>query len=152
MYINTQNPNGIDRAVMNVDSNNPNHSIGESKTHVDMQLLEISISNKVTCEVELAQATVEHRVNDAFLFAMDKLGIPELELAMRSVCVNSTLNPISSEVLDSDQRGFSAYTNGQQMITSSRYNSDTNLDGTHEPRGNFIAQASDLMVSGGNFG
>ena len=114
-----------------------------------MQVLENSVSDKVTGEVEKVTATVETRVHDAILFAMDNWVTPQLELAMRSVGVFLNLNP-KSVVLYQDQADFAGHTNSLQMAALRVYNSNTNMDRIDEIYGNGSFEACDLAVSGRN--
>ena len=57
----------------------------ESNSQVDMQTLVLSYSARVRSDVENVVATVEIRVHDAILSAIDNLVIAKMELAMRSV-------------------------------------------------------------------
>ena len=100
-----------------------------------MQVLEKSVSDKVTCEVEKVTATVETIVHDAILSAMDNWVTPQLELAMRSVGVFLKLNP-KSVVLFQDQADFAGHTNSLQMAALRLYNSNTKLDKIDEIYGN----------------
>ena len=79
--------------------------------------------NKYLCQGEKisknAVTTVETRVQEANLSAMDNFVVPRMELVMRSVGISSVPN-LSSEALDRDRRDFSGDTNGLQMTASSR--------------------------------
>ena len=90
-------------------------------------------------------AMVETRVHEAILSAMKNLVAPRMELAMKYVGISLEPNP-GCVVLDPDQRGFSGDTNGLQMTATSRFNSDANLDGINETRGNITTDEGDLMV------
>ena len=84
-----------------------------------MQTLEKIISDKVSCEVENA-ATLEARVHDAILSAIDNLVDPKMKLAMRSTDVSATSIP-SNVVWDPDRTDFQGDINGPQ-ITACRFN------------------------------
>ena len=80
-----------------------NQLMGESSSQVNLQTLEKNISDKVRCELDSIVVTVETRVHDAILSAMDNLGNPSVELAIRSANVSSIRN-FGGVELDRDQR------------------------------------------------
>ena len=110
-----------------------------------MQTLENGMCDKVKSEVKDAVATVETRVHEAILSAMDNLVAGRMELAMRSVGVSSVPSP-SSDVLDPDQKEFSGDTIDLQMTTSSGCNSRANLIRIDETHGNFTVEDANLPV------
>ena len=73
-----------------------------------MQKLENNIADQIQSEVEKVVATVETRVHEAILSAMDNLVVPW------SVGISMTRIP-SSIVSEPDQGDFSGDTNGLQM-------------------------------------
>ena len=83
-----------------------------------MHTLEKNISLKLRIEVENVVATVESRVDEAILSAMDCLVMSRMELAMRPVGVFSAPNR-SNVVLDFDQRDSLGDTNDLHMTASS---------------------------------
>ena len=80
--------------------NQPNGS------QVHMHTIEKNIFCKVRSEMDSVMTTVEIRVQDAVMRAIENLVIPRVELAMMSV-VASSGHGVGSVVLDLDQRGFS---------------------------------------------
>ena len=98
-------------------------------------------------EVENTVAIVETRVHEAIFSALDKLVVPRMELAMGSFGTSWTGNP-SSVVIDPDQRYFYGDTNGLQMTTPRRVNSDLNLNGIDKTRGTFTVEEGGLPVGG----
>ena len=81
---NTQDVEEIDRADDNIDSNSKNHLMTGSSSQVNMQTLEKSIYDKVSCEVDSVVALVETRIHNSVLSAIDNFVIPKVEGAMRS--------------------------------------------------------------------
>ena len=79
--------------------------------------------------------TLETRVHDPILFAIENLVIPRVELAMKRANESSGRR-VDGNVLEPDQRGFSGNVEGLQMTASSRIHSRTDLNGIDETRGN----------------
>ena len=119
-------------------------------SEVDVHTLEKNIVNKVRSEVDSVMTTVETRVQDAVMTAMENLVIPTVEFAMKSANALSG-NGIGSVVLDPDQRDFSVNIEGLQMTASSRINSQTNSNRIGETRDNITVEGSDLLVNKRNF-
>ena len=71
--------------------------------------------------------TVENRVHEAILTAMESLVIPGVEIAIKSVNASSGRDA-DSVVPDPDQRDFSGNIESLQMIASNRINSNTDLN------------------------
>ena len=134
----------------NVAFNNTNHSVLANGSQVDIRTFERSITNKVLNEVDNVVATVETRVHDAILSAMEGLVLPRVELAMKSVNESSGLDS-ESVVLDPDLRNFSGNIESLQMAASSRMHSITDLNKIDETRGNITVEASELSVNEKNF-
>ena len=109
--MNIENTRVVYKRHENVHSYEANHSTAESGFQVKMQTLEKNICDKVTSEVENVVATVETRVYEAILSAMDNFVVRRMELAMRSIGIFSA-RIASSVVLDPNQRDFSGDTNG----------------------------------------
>ena len=107
-----QNNHGVQtesRASMtkeNVTSKNSNNSAPVISLYEDVHTLEKIITGRVRNEVDSVMATVETRVHDAILNAMDTLVFPGVDLAMKSVNVSSRRD-IGSVVPDPNQRVFS---------------------------------------------
>ena len=87
--------------------------------------------------------TVETRVQDALLTAIENLAFLRVELAMNSVNA-SCGHGVGSLVLDPDQRDFSGNLEGLQMTASSRTNSHRDLNRIDETRGNITVRGGDL--------
>ena len=103
----------VGRGHQNNISYETNHPTAESGSQVKMQTLEKSISDKDRGDVENVVATVETRVHEAIIYAMDNLVVPGVELAMKSVDIFSASNP-SSEIVDHAQGRFLGDTNELQ--------------------------------------
>ena len=69
------------------------------------QIIDNDIDDKIRKAVENAAWTVENRMNDAILTAMDKVLIPRFETAVKSITDSST-HGLNSEVQKPD-RGIS---------------------------------------------
>ena len=91
----------------------------------------MSNSDKVRSGMEKVVATGETRMPEANLSSIDKLVFLRVELAMRSVGLSST-GKSSSALVGLTQRGFSGDTNGLQMNTLRKFNSNANLNGFDE--------------------
>ena len=143
-YTNTsiENTNVINKGHESVNSHDEINSTAQSGSQIELRK---NISYKVRNVVENSVATVEIKVNKATSSPMENLVVLRMELAMRSVGFSSVPN-LSIEVLDVDQRDFSGDTNNQQMTASSRFNSNTNLNGIDETHGNIIVEDNDLPV------
>ena len=97
-------------------------------------------------EVDDVLTSVETRVQDAVLTAIENLVIPRLELFMKPSNVTSGRG-IDANVLELDQREFLRITEGLRMTASSRINSHTELKRNDETRGNITVEENDLMVN-----
>ena len=129
----------------NANFYNANDSTGESDSQVDLQTLQKNLSGKVRSEMEKVVATVKTGLHEEILTAMEKLVVPSVELVMRSAGNFSACKP-SSVVLGPDQKEFLGNINSLQMIASSRLNSNTNISGIDESRGNVAVEKSELSV------
>ena len=113
-----------------------------------MHPLEENIVSIVRSEVDNVMTTVETRVQDAVLTAIEKLLIQRLELVMKSAIASSGRS-IDGNVLQPDQRDFSGNIEGLQMNASRRINSRTDLNRFDETRGNITVEEGDLSVNKG---
>ena len=133
--------NAVDKGT---SSNNITGPIQVNSPRVDMHTREENIFSKVRSEVDNAMITVETRVQDAVLTAIQNLVIPRVELAMKSADASSGRS-IGGNVLEPDQRDFSGNIEGLQSTASSRINSRTDLNRIDETRGNITV--GDLLVN-----
>ena len=124
---------------------NANNSIHVNSSQVDMHTRENNIVNKVRCEVDNLMTSVETRVQDAVLTAMENLVNPRVELAMKSVNASSGRG-VSNVVMDPDRKAFSGIIENLQRTASSRINSHTDLNRFDETRSNITKEGSDLSV------
>ena len=92
-----------------------------------MQTLERKISDKVRCELENVEATVEIRVHAANFFAKDVFVILRVELEMKSANV-SLARTLNRGVLDSNQMVSAGNIFGLHSTGSIKFNLNTNLD------------------------
>ena len=95
--------------------------------------------------------TIETRVQDAVLTAIENVVIPRVELAMKSANVSSGRS-VDGDVLEADRRNFSGNIEGLQMTAASRINSGTDLNRIDETRDNITVEEGDLLVNEGNIG
>ena len=86
---------------------------GENRQVVMHTLVE-NIVSKARSEVDGVMTTVEFRIQDAVLTAIDNLVIPRVELAMKSTNA-SPRRSVDCNVLGSDQRDSSGNVEGLQM-------------------------------------
>ena len=98
----------------NVAWKSTNHLIPINGSHINMQAIEIGITDRGRGEIDNAVATIEIKVHDGVLAALDTLVMPRVKQAMRSVNASSGWDPGSVEI-DSDQRGSSGNVNGLRM-------------------------------------
>ena len=119
-----------------ISLDNTNNTTEINYPQVDMHTLEEHIVSKVRSEVDSVITTVETRIQDAVLTAIESLVIPSVELAMKSASAFSGQS-LDGNVLKLDQRDFSGNVQGLQMTASSRLNSHTDLNKIDETRGNY---------------
>ena len=100
-----QNENRSNTADGNITLNSTNNPTQVGGPEVDMHTGEKNIVHKVRSEVVSVMTTVETRVQDAVLTAIENLMIPGTELAMKSVNASSD-RFMDTVVLDPDQRVF----------------------------------------------
>ena len=86
-------------------SDNSNSLTQVNYSQVDMHTLEKNIVCKVRNEVDNVMTTVETRVQDVVLTAIENLMIPRVKLAMKSTNASSGRS-VDGNVLDPDQRNF----------------------------------------------
>ena len=112
----------------------------------DVYTLEENIFSKMRSEVDSVMTSVETRVQDAVLTAMEKFLIPRMELAMKSANTFSEWS-VGDNVLEPDQRDFLGNIEGLRMSASSRVNSHTDLNRIDETRDNITVEEGDLLVN-----
>ena len=94
--------NIICRGTSSVNANNPTRI---NYPQVDVHTLELNIVSKVRSEVENVMTSVETRVQDAVLIAIEVLVIPRVELAVKSANMSSERS-VDGNVLEPDQKDF----------------------------------------------
>ena len=94
--------------------------------------------------------TVETRVQDVRLTAIDNLLIPRLEVAMKSVNASSRQD-IHSVAPDQDQKDFSGDVEDRQLTALTRMNSSTDLYKIDETPGSVNVEGGSLSVHERNF-
>ena len=105
-----------------------------------MHTLEENIVSKMRSEVDSVMTTVETRVQNVVLTAIENLVIPRVELAMRSANASSGRS-VDCYVLELDQGDFSGNIEGLQM------NSHSDLNRIDENRGNITVEGGGLLVN-----
>ena len=111
-----------------------------------MHTLEENFVSTVRSEVDNVMITVETRVKDAALTAIEKLGIPRVELAMKSSNASSGRR-IDGNIWEPDQREFSGNIGGLQRTASSKIRSRTVLNRINETRRNITVEECDLLFN-----
>ena len=87
---------------------------------------------KIRRAVDNAVSTVENRMDDAILTAMDKVVIPRIEMAVKSITSSSGHGP-NSDVQNPDRRDFLENAgNSPFMSASSRFDLNRNQDRNDE--------------------
>ena len=112
---------------------------------MDIHTLENNIVKKGRSEVDIVMISVETRVQDAVMSAIEKLVISRVKLSMKSVNASSGRGA-DSIVLDPEWRYFSGNIEGRQLTTLNRLNSHTDLNRFDETRGNLTVEEGDLSV------
>ena len=84
----------------------------------DVHTLEKNIVNKVRSEVDNVMTSVETRVQDAVLTAIENIVILRMELAMKSANAHSEQS-VDGNVLEHEQRDFLGNIEGLRMTASS---------------------------------
>ena len=131
---------------VNTSSDNTNNPTQVNHSQVDVHTLEDYIVSKVQSEVDNVITTIETRVQDALLTAIENLVIPRVELALKSANASSGRS-VDSNVLEPDQRDFSGNIEGLQMTALSRINSRTDSNRIDETRDNITVEEGDLLVN-----
>ena len=102
-------------------------------------------------EVDNVMTSVETRVQDAVLTAIENLVLSRVELGMKSANAH-TERSVDGNVLEPDQKGFLGNIEGLRITVSIRINSHTDLKRIDETRGNITAEEGDLLVNKKNIG
>ena len=111
-----------------------------------MHTLEEKIVSKVRSQVDNVMTSVETRVKDAVLTAIEILVIPRVELAMKSANPHSEQSVLCN-VLQLDQRDFLGNIKGLRITASSKMNSHTDFKRLDETRGKITVEEGDLLVN-----
>ena len=121
-------------------------TILEHYQQVDVHTIEENSVSKVRSEVANVLTSVETRVQDAVLTAIEILVIPRVELAMKSANAPSERN-VDGIVLEPDQRDFLGKIESLRKTASSRINIYTDLKGIDKTRGNNVVEEGDFLVN-----
>ena len=98
----------------NTSLNDTNNLIKIISPQTDMHTIEKNIVSKVRSEVASAMTTVETRVQDKVMTAIEKMVIPRVELATKSVNASSG-REVGSVALELDQRDLSGILEGYKL-------------------------------------
>ena len=112
----------------------------------DMHTLEENKVSKVRSDADSVMTTVENRVQDAVLNAVESLVVSRVELALKSANASSGRS-VDGNVLEPDQRDLSGNIESLQMTDSSRINSHRDLIKVDETPGNSAIEVGDLLVN-----
>ena len=104
-----------------ISSKNINSPIQVDSAKMGMRTLEENIISKVRSEVVNVMTTVEIRVQDAVLIAIEIVMTPRVQLALKSTNASWGWS-VDGNVLETDQRDFSGNIKGLQRTASSRIN------------------------------
>ena len=149
-YHETQTENVINTTDSDLASNATKGLAQVSNSQLDMHTFEENFVGKVQSEIDSVLTTVESRIQDAALLAIENLVIPRVELATKSINASSGRS-VYGIVLDPDRKDFSGNTESLKMAASSSINSHKDLNRIDETRGNITIEGSDLLVNEKNF-
>ena len=113
---------------------------------VDVHTLEENIVSKVRSQVDNVMTSVETRVQDTVVTAVENLAISRVEWAIKSGNAPSGRS-IDGNVLERDQREFLGKIEDLQMAVSNRINSRTDLNRIDQTRCNITVEEGDLLVN-----
>ena len=112
----------------------PHDSERVGKSMCQNQVKENKIDEKITRAVTSAVMTVENRMNDAHLTAIDNVVIPRAEMTVKLI-TGSTSHGTNSEVQNPDKRDvFGKFRNTPLMSASSGLDLHNELDRNDESR------------------
>ena len=129
----------------NITLNNTNDPTQVSGPQVGMHTLEKNFADKIGREVDSVMTTVETRVENVEMTAIENLVIPTVELAMKSVDASSGRGA-ESVVQVPHWRDFSGNIESLQMTVPTRMNSHTGLYRIEETRSSTTVEGGDLTV------
>ena len=113
---------------------------------VVVHTLEENFVSKVRSEVDSVLTSVETRIQDAVLIAIEKLVIARVELAMKSANAPSGRS-VDGKVVEPDQRDFLSNIKSLRRTSLSTINSHTDLYRFDETRGNIAVEEGELVVN-----
>ena len=115
-------------------------------SQANVHTLEENIVSKMQSEVDNVMTSVEIRVQDAVLTAIENLVIPRMELAMKSANVQSEQS-VNGNILEPEQEDFLGNIEGLGITAFGKTNSHTDLNGIDETRANIAVAEGDLLVN-----
>ena len=113
---------------------------------LDINTLEANFFRKVRSEVDNVMTSVESRVKDAVLTAIENLVISRVELALKSANAHSERS-VDGNALESDQNDFLGGIEGLRMTASNRLHSHMDLNRIDETRGNITVEERGFLVN-----
>ena len=115
------------------------------------QIIENDIDDQITRAVSSAVMTVENRMHDAILTAIDNVVIPRVGMAVKSI-TGSTGHGTNSKVQNPDRRDFIGHIkNTPLMSASSRLDLDAELNRNDETRNNEDFEEGDFPALRPNY-
>ena len=99
---------------------------------IQNQVIENYFNHRIRRAVNNALLTVENRMHNTILTAMDKMVIPRVEMAVKSITGSSGHGP-KSEVQNPDRKDFLGNAGNTPLMSASIWlDLNTNQDGNHE--------------------
>ena len=140
-----------ENAVVNEGSNDQDFTVGTSSGNlvtnentVNLKTLERCFNERIDGEMSNIVATVEDRIQKAFLTAIDSIGAPKIELAIRSINASSGRDAIS--VTANSERGKYVRINASFKNASGNNNVLHASNVNDETRKNILDEVSELSV------
>ena len=115
------------------------------------QVIEGNIDDQITRTVSSAVMTVENRIPDAIMTAIDKVVIPRVEMAVKSI-TGPTGHELKSEVQNPDRRDFLGNIRNTPLMSASIWlDLDNELDRNDETRNNEDFEEGDFPALRPNY-
>ena len=125
-----------------------NNSVGIGNT-MNVKTLERCFNERIDREMSNIVDTVEDRIQNAFLSAIDNIVAPQIELAIRSM--NASSGRDMTNVAANSERGEHVGINAFFENASENNNIQQVLNGNDETRNNVPDEVSELTVPGARF-
>ena len=138
--------------VVNEGTNDRDFTVGTSSNNsatnenvVNVKTLERCFNERIDREMSNIVDTVEDRIQNAILIAIDKIVAPKIELAIRSL--NASSGRDTTSVAANSECKEHAGINASFEIASENNNIPKVLNGNDETRNNILDKANELAVS-----